>query len=255
MRKSYNFKILFTLAFAFVFTSFSFSQIRMIEVDPSTERVKVKNFGGTTVDISSYRVCTLFNYAGSAPLSSMTLLSGDFNLEPNAEVEFTSAAAMNDTAADFCLYLGSGSFGSPSAMVDFVQWGSSGNGRESVAVSKGIWSAGTFLDDTDAPFQYTGDGSQNGVTFWDSLLSVSDFTISSLKLYPNPTDSELNITFNSNIASGSIEVFNILGKQVFSKDINNANSDSLNISDLAQGLYLIRISSEGQSETKRFIKQ
>ena len=235
-------------------TSLSFAQIRMIEVDPSTERVKIKNFGGTTVDISSYRFCALFNYAGNAPLSSMTLLSGNLNLAPNAEVEVTSAVPMNDTASDFCLYLGSGSFGSPSAMVDFVQWGEGDLGREDVAVDKGIWTVNNFLDDLDAPFQYNGDGTQDGVAFWGSLLSVNEFETASLKLSPNPATDQITIEFSQGISDGGIEVFNLLGKRVYASAVN-AQTKNLDISDWASGVYLVKISSGNNSKIERFIKK
>jgi len=50
-------------------------------------------------------------------------------------------------------------------MVDFTQWGAGGIGRESVAVTKGIWSTGDFICGSD-PFNYIGDGVQNGLNYW-----------------------------------------------------------------------------------------
>ena len=50
-------------------------------------------------------------------------------------------------------------------MIDFTQWGSASNGRESVAVTKGIWSPGDFIEIADT-YNYTGNGNQNGVNFW-----------------------------------------------------------------------------------------
>lgn len=37
-------------------------------------------------------------------------------------------------------------FDSPSAIVDYVEWGSADHGRESVAVEAGIWTAGAFVE-------------------------------------------------------------------------------------------------------------
>ena len=55
-----------------------------------------------------------------------------------------SGFPLNNSVADLGLYE-TNTFGSASAMQDFVQWGSGGNGRESVAVGKGIWTAGDFI--------------------------------------------------------------------------------------------------------------
>ena len=49
--------------------------------------------------------------------------------------------------------------------------GGGGLGRESVAVTKGIWGMGDFLDGP-APYDYIGDGTQNGVKFWTSTPAV-----------------------------------------------------------------------------------
>ena len=79
---------------------------------------------------------------------------------------------MDDAGADLGLYLpvvnatnSNADFADSEMMIDFTQWGSSGNGRESVAVTKGIWSAGDFVFRSDF-YNYIGDGEQNGVEFW-----------------------------------------------------------------------------------------
>ena len=111
------------------------------EVDPSSNRVEFYNSGLSSVDISSYWICSRFSYD---QVSNGTLLSGSSNLAPGAYVSYTTPFVLNDPNGDFSFY-STPSFGASSAMVDFVQWGSSGNGRESVAVAKGIWSAGEFV--------------------------------------------------------------------------------------------------------------
>ena len=52
-----------------------------------------------------------------------------------------------------------------------MQWGSAGHQRESVAVAKGIWTAGTFVD-LAAPFAYSGSGTENGAEQWITFRSV-----------------------------------------------------------------------------------
>lgn len=139
------------------------AQIRFQKVDPANDQFTIKNYGNDAVDISTYRLCSEFVYA-PGPLSALTIVEGSLQLEGGASVTL-NGFALTDAAADFGLYLGSGSFGSATSMVDFLQWGNGGNGRENVAVAKGIWGAGSFIEG-DGPYVYTGDGTQNGVDAW-----------------------------------------------------------------------------------------
>ena len=144
-----------------VFHADIIGQIRLLEVDPTNDRITIKNFGGTTVDISSYRLCALIVYNPS-PLSTY-LESGSLNLAAGTTVVL-SGWPLTDAASDLGIYVNA-NFASSTSMVDFTQWGSGGNGRESVAVAKGIWSTGDFICGSD-PFNYIGDGTQNGLNYW-----------------------------------------------------------------------------------------
>lgn len=146
------------------------ANVRILAVDPATDQVWIKNFGTASLDISAYRFCALFTYTGTG-LSSLTVQSGSLVLDAGDTVALTGFA-LNDNASDLGLYLASGSFGSPANMVDFTQWGAGGQGRESVAVTKGIWTAGDFLTGM-APYSYTGNGSDNGLPFWEAAPSAA----------------------------------------------------------------------------------
>ena len=152
----------------------SASRLRLLCVNPLTEQVKIKNFTGTAIDISGYRLCTKFSYTGA--LSSEIILNGSLNLMPGAEVEIQiTTLIFDDAAADLGLYLPTGAFTDAANMVDFTQWGSGGNGRESVAVTKGIWTAGTFISPNENPeFCYgDGDGVENGAINWKGNLVIT----------------------------------------------------------------------------------
>ncbi len=107
------------------------AQVRITEVTISTGNVELTNFGTTSVDLTNWRFCHRFTY-----------ISPGGTISPGASRQFT--VAFNKTSSDLGLYT-STSFTSTTAMEDFVQWGGGGLGRESVAVSKGIWTAGAFL--------------------------------------------------------------------------------------------------------------
>jgi plastocyanin len=91
----------------------------------------------------------------------------------------------------------------------------------------------------------------------EGTLSIDSFdTLGTINMYPNPTDSNITIDFQiQNIEKLNIKVFNLLGKEVLSKQISK-NDSSLMLTNLKKGIYIIRISSlNGEnSTTKRFVK-
>ena len=102
-----------------------------------------------------------------------------------------------------------------------------------------------------------GDGSANSTFYFDdiensSVLSVDKNIILNVSMYPNPTTSRLTISAPNTIKSAAI--YTILGKQVMSLEINK-NSESIDVSNLATGMYLIKYSIDNAVGTAKFIKQ
>ncbi|WP_460219580.1 T9SS type A sorting domain-containing protein [Psychroserpens sp. MEBiC05023] len=253
MKTNYITKTLFTLVTIAFVSANSYAQFRIVEVDPAADTVTIKNFGNTTENVGSHRLCSLITYRTLS--SQTTIVEGSFNLAPNAEVTVSIAGNwLNDSAADLGLYLPTGSFGVAANMIDFTQWGSGGNGREGLAVSNGFWTAGTFIN-VAPPYQFNGGATDFGVGFWDTLLSVNDLnTLSNLNLYPNPTSTVLHIETQNDASDLTYQVFDVLGKQIISGKAMENGLSQIDVSNLTNGLYLIQISSGDASETKRFVK-
>ncbi len=135
--------------------------------------------------------------------------------------------------------------------------------QSNVAVAKGIWTAGDFIDPSvNPPYEYIGNGVQsgggaeNGTAFWQTLLSVETFEAeSTFSIAPNPASTVINIKFSTNLNNGSIALYDMLGKQVLIKDLNGNNEEILDVSNLTNGIYLLKIDSGNQSQTKRVIIQ
>ncbi|WP_452220478.1 endonuclease [Lacinutrix salivirga] len=81
-------------------------------------------------------------------------------------------------------------------------------------------------------------------------LSVNDFSLNSIKIYPNPISGN-NLTVTSQ-QSVKYTVFDILGKQVATGNVTN---NLINVANLKQGLYLIKLETDSGSITKKLIKQ
>jgi hypothetical protein len=143
--------------------SYAASFPRISAVNPSTDEISITNFGDSPVNISTYRLCSKLAYTSN--LTSMVIVSGSLNLAAGQTVKL-KGFALDDLSADLALYSPSGAFTAPTAMIDFVQWGGAGNGRESVAVAKGIWQAGSFLE-KGFLLKYNGNGTaEYGKSFW-----------------------------------------------------------------------------------------
>lgn len=225
----------------------TFRSVRISKLDPATNSVSLKNFGSTTVTISGYWFC---NFPAYAQVSSMTSTT---SLNPGEEINISSSINFAVADGEFGLY-NTNSFGSATAMEDYIQWGSANHQRESVAVAKGIWEDDTFIN-VAPPFEYNGNGSQDGVAFW-STLSTNDLTQeNSLRLYPNPSKSQLNIEFNSVIDEGTIEIYDLLGKRIYGQSLTANNLIQIDVESWQTGLYLVKIKSNNSEATHRFVKQ
>jgi uncharacterized protein YjdB len=90
------------------------------------------------------------------------------------------------------------------------------------------------------------------VVITGQTLGVDDFSMSTIKLYPNPSYDIATITGTSTIKT--IEVYNMLGQQVYAKAINNTDA-RIDVSAFSAGSYIVRINLENAAETVKLIKQ
>ncbi len=89
-------------------------------------------------------------------------------------------------------------------------------------------------------------GSPNSVN--NSVLYVEDMASGLIKIFPNPVNHTLYISGDS--SNYNIKVYSLLGQLVIAEsDVNE-----IDVSLFTKGVYLIKISSENSTTTKRFIK-
>ena len=96
--------------------------------------------------------------------------------------------------------------------------------------------------------------SMSGTITVEPSLSVEDETLANFSMIPNPASNHLNIELSQALTTGDIKVYNLLGKQVVTKSFENTAHVQVDVSGLANGLYLVSIASENRIQTKRFIK-
>jgi hypothetical protein len=83
-------------------------------------------------------------------------------------------------------------------------------------------------------------------------LSTDNFIFTSLKYYPNPVKNSLSISNQSII--NEVAVTSILGQKIMSQTVNDLQTE-LDFSGLTNGVYFIKVLSEGQSKTIRIVKE
>ena len=83
-------------------------------------------------------------------------------------------------------------------------------------------------------------------------LSIQDETLSDLVMYPNPTQHVLNFTSSVDISNKVATVFDVNGKKIFSSKLFN---NTLDVSMLQSGFYVLRLEEKGKSINRKFIKK
>ena len=90
-------------------------------------------------------------------------------------------------------------------------------------------------------------GSPNAVN--SPSLSIEDDTLTSVKIYPNPTQNTLYISGVSN--QFNLQVFTITGQHI----LEDQNSTTLDVSQLKQGMYFIKLTEGQKSSYLKFFKK
>lgn len=74
-------------------------------------------------------------------------------------------------------------------------------------------------------------------------------------VYPNPTEGMVNLKFTGNY-DGKLEVYNAIGQLIMKRSIENKDQVELNLSNEANGVYMIKlISTTGTEKTIKVVKE
>ena len=82
----------------------------------------------------------------------------------------------------------------------------------------------------------------------NELFSLNE---NNLKVYPNPSNGNFNITFPESNGNFSIEVLSVIGQKIYEK--NNINTDKFTVDNLENGVYLLKISKDSQTIVKKIV--
>jgi hypothetical protein len=90
-------------------------------------------------------------------------------------------------------------------------------------------------------------------TYWISGIKNSELNNQNLKLYPNPCSNLLCIETSFPL-SDNIQIFDILGKVVYSESFMNKNKTLINVTALPKGYYFVKSKTKTSQVISSFIK-
>lgn len=138
------------------------------------------------------------------------------------------------------------------------------NCTDPVIVTSQDPAVGTALTDGVHTITLTAEDEYGNVSTCSFELTVESVVVgiddnnleSGLTLYPNPAKNVVNLVNKTNISLNDMIIFDINGKKVNQIDLRTMQGEkSVDISNLASGVYVIQIMGENASTIKRLIKE
>ncbi len=121
---------------------------------------------------------------------------------------------------------------------------------------------GTLLPDGDYTVTLTAEDEYGNVatcTFEltvESTFGVEDVLANAVSIYPNPARNVINITNGSAIGLDNATIYDVNGRLVQTIDLTNMTTEkTVDVSQLASGVYMVNIQGEGGNTIKRLIKE
>ena len=146
----------------------------------------------------------------------------------------------------------------PSVDVE-LQWATYKDAADQCSLSR-IW-GGIHPPIDDIPGRIMGqtigfDAFELAKTYFEGNFSDVNFNaLSQIKVYPNPAQSYVYLKSDVSLENTSVEIFNFTGQKIFSKNLSDLTLNKLDIQDLSNNVYLLKISNAetGSRITKKLI--
>ncbi|MCF0200367.1 MAG: redoxin domain-containing protein [Bacteroidales bacterium] len=113
------------------------------------------------------------------------------------------------------------------------------------------WTENGQVVSEEMTYTFVAEASRNLVAHLEMDDAVSEH-LNGLKMYPNPAQDKLSIECGSNISS--LKVYNMVGAEVYSSE-DCGTQTVISLDAMPNGIYFIKLTSEGVAETLRFVKE
>ncbi|WP_430410712.1 M4 family metallopeptidase [Kordia sp.] len=88
----------------------------------------------------------------------------------------------------------------------------------------------------------------------NSSLSVDDVANNNgFSVYPNPSKGSFNIQAKKNLGDVSVNIFDINGRSIYTKDVTLTGTVNFNLDSLQSGLYILRVEGDDFIESRKII--
>lgn len=90
-------------------------------------------------------------------------------------------------------------------------------------------------------------------SFWNTITVINDHQVSNFLILPNPSNGDFTLQFESGNSKSILEIWNITGQIVLSKNYhNNSVTDNISLNS-AKGLFLLKLVSGDETITKKVV--
>ncbi len=95
----------------------------------------------------------------------------------------------------------------------------------------------------------------NSVTIQTDNVGIQSWLENSVKLYPNPATQVVNVACEMGNEATAIEVYNVYGQLLTALTADGSTTFAINVADLANGMYYVRVTTNKGVVTKNFVKR
>lgn len=233
-----------------------------IEGSSNNKALEIANLTGAAINLSVYSIKKQTNGAGawSTGLSlSGTLNSGSKYVIVNSLI---ALACYNKTTANISTAAGELTFNGNDAvglfkngvLIDIIGTFNGGTANFAADVTlrrkSTVTAPSTTFNKTAQWDVFTTDTCNNlGSKIANTVIKGNSSTSNEFRIYPNPSNGEFNISFDNPKGDYSIEIYSLIGQKVFEKE--NTQSATISVPNLQKGMYLVRITKDSKSTTKK----
>jgi chitodextrinase len=141
-----------------------------------------------------------------------------------------------------------------------IQYRPVGGTLSSATATTNSYTITGLTPETQYQIQVQADCGDGNVSDWSSAITVTTLTdgienylLNSISLYPNPAKEYIDVRVDE-LNVTSMEVFDVYGKLINTVNVID-NPTRINVSNLAAGMYFVRVTTEQGVATKSFVKK
>jgi hypothetical protein len=111
---------------------------------------------------------------------------------------------------------------------------------------------GTWCYTVTAEYEFCGETDPSNEACIDITVGIDDLSVDNVRIYPNPSNSIVNIELTDNISH--VVIYNYIGQVVFEQNVTKAKTIQLNVSNYEAGAYLVKfVTRTGESFAKKIV--